>query len=214
MLLPMETYVRIKLNSNSSSIVKTGFVFRAVFFGCFVFGAAALGISVLHDSLIVALLCFAISFALIIVIYRMLGTAFQSEEVLVGNNDLIIVQKGVNVNTREHIAFNDIRKFGFIETHYTRNAMDIKTLDITGLAAQEREMQYVIDEGNVLIETDNRVFRFGKKLPSWEVEELVEQVEEICGRKFERLPLKEQSTITELLEEEESEDISGEAEKS
>lgn len=197
--------MRIKLKSGSSSILKTGFVLRALFFGCFVFGAAALGISVLHDSLIAAIICFGISFALIIVIYRMLGTAFQSEEVLVGNHDLIIVQKGINVNSRETIALNDIRKFGFFETHYTRNAMDIKTLDITGLAAQEREMQYVIDEGNVFIETDSRVFRFGKKLPSWEVEELIEQVEEITGRKFERLPLKEERSITEIIEEEEEE---------
>jgi hypothetical protein len=201
----MEKYVLIKLKSASSSILKAGFMFRAVFFGSFVFGAAALGISMLHDSLLLAAICFLVSFVLIIVIYRMLSTAFRSEEVLVGKHDLVIVQKGINVKTQETIPLDEIRRFGFFETQFTRNAMDIKTLDITGLAAQEHEMQYVIDEGNVMIETETRTFRFGKKLPSWEVEELVEQVEEICGRIFERLPLKEQSSITELLQEDDIE---------
>lgn len=201
----MEKSVCIKLNSDSKAILKTGFIFRAAFFGVLVFGVCSLGLSVFAENKLMAVFCFAIGFGLILVIYRMLGAAFQTEELELNETELVIIQKGIHVNTREVVKLDTIRQIGFSDTAYTPNPMDNKIVDFTGLGAQEREMQFVIDEGNIVIETETKTFRFGKKLPTWEVDSIIEQIEEISGRKFQRIVLPETPALTNLSTEEDAE---------
>lgn len=180
----MNDSLSIELNSGSRSILKVGFVLRAGFILIFVLGSALLGTSLLNDSVVGAVVCFAISLVLFLVFFKLLNTAFFREYLVATKEDLTVVRKDLNATKKQVIRLDEIKYFGFSEQRYTKHTMDNPIVDFTGLATQERELQYVIDEGNVKIETGSTVIKFGKNLPSWDVEELVEKVEQFTGKKF------------------------------
>ncbi len=107
---------------------------------------------------------------------------------------------------RYEFDLNQIKCFGFSEQQYTKHPMDNPIVDFTGLGTQEKELQYIIDEGNILIETDSKNIKFGKHVPSWEVEVLLEKIESFTGRKFTKPILNTPSENTSIKSEEE-EDI-------
>ena len=98
------------------------------------------------------------------------------------------------------MKLNEILYFGFADQQYTKHTMDNPIIDFTGLATQERELQYVIDEGNIKIETTDRTIKFGKNMPSWDVEDVVEEVEAFTGIKF-KTPIPQRFKEDEVAEE-------------
>lgn len=184
----MNDPLRINLNSGAKGILKIGFLIRATVVLLVVFGAALFGLDVLKHNVLVAVISFAISLGLFIVFYRILDSAFLKESVIVTKDTITIVNNRLSSSGKETIGLDSIRYFGFAHTNFTPHTMDSPVLDITGLATQEREMQYVIDDGNVKIETASGTIKFGKNMPSWDVEELVEKIEAYSGRKFQRIP--------------------------
>ena len=109
---------------------------------------------------------------------------FFSETLIVTKQSIAIIHKNL-ANTKESVVnFNEIHYFGFANQQYTKHTMDNPTLDVTGLAQRESELQYIIDEGNIKIETSSKAIKFGKNMPSWDVEEVIEEIEEFTGLKF------------------------------
>jgi hypothetical protein len=197
----MNDSLDIDLNSGSRSILKVGFLIRASFFLIFVIGAALLGINIFKDSLIMALVCFSISIVLFLVIFKMLNAAFFKESLIVTKNSITVIRKNLSATKNYEFDLDKIKYFGFADQHYTKHPLDNPIVDFTGLGTQEREMQYVIDEGNVKIETASGSMKFGKNMPSWDVEELVEKIERFTGQKFVN-PIPETIPDAEMIEEE------------
>ncbi len=196
----------IKLNSGSNSILKIGFLFRAIFILIFVLGSALLGLNIIEDSLIGALICFAICFVLFLVFYNILNAAFFSESLIVTKQTVTVIHKNLGNTKKSLINFNEIKYFGFADQQYTKHTMDNPILDITGLATQERELQYIIDEGTIQIETSSKTLKFGKNMPSWEVEEVIEEIEQFTGLRF-------KTPIPQRFEEESAREFDSEAEE-
>lgn len=180
----MSDSLSIKLNSGSKSILKVGFLIRALFFLLFTIGIALFGLHVMKDSLVLALICFALSLGVFFVFYSILNAAFFSETLTVTKHELTILHKSVGSVKTTVVKLNEILYFGFANQQYTKHAMDSPIIDITGLATREKELQYVIDEGNITIETATKTIKFGKNMPSWDVEEVVEEIEAFTGIKF------------------------------
>jgi hypothetical protein len=198
----------IALNSGAKSILKIGFIVRAgfVFFICVAAGMA--GIHNLKDSFVFALLCFAVCFILFLIFYKLLSTAFITEYLVVTEDSITVVCQKIGNKDEYTVMLNDIVNFGFAGLDYTRHPFANTIVDFTGLATQERELQYVIDEGKIQMTTSNDVFRFGKNMPSWEVEEVLEKVEAFTGTKFKRplqAPTQNLEIVTEITEENERE---------
>lgn len=113
---------------------------------------------------------------------------------MVTKENITLVRKSLS-QTKEYVfKINAIKYFGFANQQYTKHPMDNPVIDFTGLAAQEKELQYIIDEGNIKIETDTKNIKFGKNIPSWEVEEIIEEIELFTGRKFSK-PISENSSV-------------------
>jgi len=180
----MNDSINIKLNSGSSSVLKVGFLFRAGLLMCFLIGAGLIGLQVLKDSVLFAIVCFAVCAGLFLVIYNILNAAFFSESLIVSNEEITIIHRNLGNLKKSVVKLNAINHFGFAEQEYTSHPMDSPVLDITGLATREKELQYVIDEGTIVIETQVKTFRFRKGLASWDVEEVVQEIEQFTGMKF------------------------------
>lgn len=180
----MDESIRIDLNSSTKSVLKVGLALRASVILCFVLGSAFLGIEFLKGSFIITLICFTISFGLFIIFFKILNSVFFKEYLIITTESITLFRKNLSGVKKFVFNLSDIKYFGFADQHYTKHPMDNPVIDFTGLATQEREMQYVIDEGNIMLETETQKIKFGKNIPSWDVEELVEKIEHFTGRKF------------------------------
>ena len=182
----MSESLSIKLDGGSKSIVKFGLLVRAFFVLFFVISTALFAISCLKESLILALICFAVAFVLFLVFFRILSAAFFQEQLIVTKEDIKVIHKNLSSSKEYVFRLDEVKYFGFADQHYTKHPMDNPVVDFTGLATQERELQYIIDEGNIRIETGEKNIKFGKNMPSWDVEELVEKIEAFTGHRFSR----------------------------
>ncbi|PBQ30641.1 hypothetical protein CNR22_02250 [Sphingobacteriaceae bacterium] len=181
----MTDSLSIKLNSGSKSILKIGFLLRALILLITIIGAALTGINVFKEMPLLGIICLAVSIGVLIILYNMLKAAFYSESLLITKQTITVIYKTQGNTTETSFHLDDIRYFGFFQQHYTKHPMDTNPfIDVTGLAVLEKELQYVIDEGNIKIETATKSMRFGKNMPSWDVEELVEEIENFTGLKF------------------------------
>lgn len=207
----MSDSLSIKLNSGSKSILKVGFLIRALFFLLFTLGIALFGIHVMEDSLVLAVICFALCLGSFFIFYNILSAAFFSETITVTKQDITILHKSLGTVKKTVVKLNEILYFGFADQQYTKHTMDNPIIDFTGLATQERELQYVIDEGNIKIETASKTIKFGKNMPSWDVEDVVEEVEAFTGMKF-KTPIPQRFKEDEVLEMEEGTEEELEAE--
>ncbi len=180
----MSDSITIELNTETRSILKIGFVVRACVILFFVIGVALFGLYIFKDSIIGAIICFIIVFILFRIFFKMLNAAFFKEYLIVTKDSITVVLKNLSTVKKSVVKLNSILYFGFADQYYTKHPLDNTIVDFTGLAAREKELQYVIDEGNIKIETEAKSIKFGKNMPSWDVEELVEKIEGFTGRKF------------------------------
>ncbi len=180
----MQESINIELNSGSKSILKIGFLIRACFILFFVIGTALFGLYIFKDSIIIAIVCLIITFIMFRIFFKMLNAAFYKEYLIVTKESITVVLKNLSSTKKNIFKLNTINYFGFADQYYTKHPLDNQIIDFTGLAAREKELQYVIDDGNIKIETGTKSIKFSKNMPSWDVEELVEKIELFTGRKF------------------------------
>ncbi len=180
----MEETKTIELNSNSRSILKVGLTVRAVMMLLPGLSVLLFAIHIFSESPALSIICFLIGFVFCYIFFRILNSAFFKELLVITKQDITVIHKNLTNEKKFTFPLGEIKYFGFSEQKYTKHALDNPIIDFTGLATSERELQYIIDEGNIKIETDTRAIKFGKNLPSWDVEEIIEKVELFTGRKF------------------------------
>ncbi len=180
----MNESLDIDLSSNSRSIIKVGLLIRASLILIFSVSAGLGGLNFISDSLIAGLIFFAISLVLLLVFLKTLGAVFYKEQLLVTRGSLTVIHSSLGNSRKQVFELHDILFLGFANQQYTPHPLDNPVMDVIGVATQEKEMQYVIDEGNIKLETKNKSIKFGKNMPSWDVEEVIEKVENFTGRKF------------------------------
>lgn len=109
-----------------------------------------------------------------------------TEYIVLDTDSITIFYKSIAALSQKKFKLTEIIYFGFAGyTEFTNHTMHSQVLDITGLGTREKQLQNLIDEGTIEIETVNAKHRFGKNMASWDVEELINEIEQITGKKFE-----------------------------
>jgi hypothetical protein len=111
---------------------------------------------------------------------------FQTESIEIDQEALqVTIQNGFR-KTVHIFKVNEIKSFGYAgQIIYTQHPLELETFDVTGLGATEKQMQYIIDEGNLEIETEETILRFGKYVTEWDAEEAISQLQAHIGKVFE-----------------------------
>ncbi len=115
-----------------------------------------------------------------------LKNIFYTEKIIATNGALVMsIKKWGCAEEKWEFNLDEITSFGHAGSiKYTDHPMNNAVIDFTGLAVGERQLQVLVDDGTIVIETANDSLRFGKNMPSWDTEEIVARVEGFTGRKF------------------------------
>lgn len=177
---------RIPLGSRNSAILRFGFILQGVLLllGVIVFAIAAMHIFS-GNTLVLALLSLIAATLFFLLARQYFNNVFFKEWIAVSGSQVKIINKNLTDYREKVFEANDIKFLGYAgRLKYTEHPMHNDVLDITGLATVEKELQYLIDEGTLEIETATEVFRFGKNMTSWDAEEAITQLESYLHKKF------------------------------
>jgi hypothetical protein len=178
--------LQIDLKPNVKSIVKFGFVFQGVLIIISIPLLLVLGLQIKNDLPLLSLLPFAGALVFLYAGKKYLENVYYKESIRVSPTDLTVVIKKLGQSTQHSFSIKDITSFGYAgEEVFTKHPMHNDVIDFTGLATTERELQFLIAEGTLEIETAEQRFRFGKNMASWEAEEVIAQAERYLDSKFE-----------------------------
>lgn len=180
----MDEIIKIELKSKVNSVIRTGMTVKAFLIFLMVLGTFIMAFNFMNSPTVLCILL-VIGIVLISAFLKMLGSVFFRESLILTRQTITVLQEKPFRTKKYDFNTGDIIYLGFVEQQYTKNAMDNQVVDFTGLAAGEKELQYVIDEGNIMLQTADKLIKFGKNMPSWDVEEVLTQIEQVTGRKFE-----------------------------
>lgn len=179
------TDLKIDLKPNIKSIVKFGFVFQGVLIIISIPLLLLLGLQIKNDFPLLSLLPFAGALVFLYAGKKYLENVYYKETIRVSSTDLTVIIKKLTQSREHTFAIKDITSFGFAgEEVFTKHPMHNDVIDFTGLATTERELQFLIAEGTLEIETAEHRFRFGKNMASWEAEEIIAKLEQHFKTKF------------------------------
>jgi hypothetical protein len=143
------------------------------------------GLDMFQDIAFLGLLAIGGGLFFIYVIVRQIRTAFENESIQVDQKTLTLTRRHLFGSTSEQFLLSDpisILHVGHRE--YTEHPMANSVVDVTGLAAGEKYVQTLVDDGTLEIRTDKKIVRFGKDVPSWDADKIIERIEQKLGRKL------------------------------
>lgn len=184
--MTQKSEIIIDLKPKIKSIVKFGFVFQGVLIIISIPLLLLLGLQIKNDLPLLSLLPFAGALVFLYAGKKYLENVYYKESIRISPTDLTVVIKKLGQSTQHSFSIKDITSFGYAgEEVFTKHPLHNDVIDFTGLATTERELQFLIAEGTLEIETAEQRFRFGKNMASWEAEEVIAQVENYLDSKFE-----------------------------
>lgn len=167
------------------TVIKFGLAFQGFLILLVLPVFVLLGLQIVKEIPLLSLLPFGGAIFFFFVGKKYLEKVFYKEYILLNRETLTLVQKTMWERKDKKVFVKDIQFFGFAgELEYTKHPMDNPIVDFTGLGTTEREIQFIIDEGTIEIETNGQVIRFGKNVPSWDAEEIIGKAESYLGTKF------------------------------
>lgn len=175
--------LKIDFQKTIKPILKNIFLFN----GCLMFSSIPLILFAISqtwkDSPISTIILFIGLIFIFIVAKKYHSNALYREFIIVNVQTLTVTnQIGHRVVKRKVFEIDQIVKLAFIgATEYTEHPLQNNIVDITGLATTEKELQFLIDEGTMEIITSNEKFRFGKNIPSWEAERIINLIKDFLG---------------------------------
>lgn len=178
--------LKIEFQKTLKPILKNIFLFN----GCLLFCSLPLIAFAISrtwiDSPIATIVLIAAMLITFIVAKKYHSNALYREFIILTAETLTVVNKVGHGNTKKKVfEIEQIEKLAFIGTiEYTEHPLQNNIVDITGLATTEKELQFLIDEGTMEIVTANERFRFGKNIPSWEAERIINLVNVFLGNRI------------------------------
>jgi hypothetical protein len=143
------------------------------------------GLDMFQDIAFLGLLAIGGGLFFIYVIVRQIRTVFENESIQVDRKTLTLTRRHLFGSTSVQFLLSDpisIHHVGHRE--YTEHPMANSVVDFTGLAAGEKYVQTLVDDGTLEIRTDKKIVRFGKDVPSWDADKIIERIEQKLGRKL------------------------------
>lgn len=175
----------IDLKSDTKTVIRIGFAFTGFLLLVGVLGFCFIIFSIISDITVKAVVVIVACILFFYVARKYFQNVFYKEQISIDGDKLIITYKSWSFEKVYEFNLADIKYFGFVGMReYTEHPMNSSTVDFTGLGTGERELQFLIDDGTIEIETEDEVLRFGKNISSWNAEEVIEKIETHLGRKF------------------------------
>ena len=121
----------------------------------------------------------------IYIIVKQFKPAFEKEYIVVDGNTLTIHRQHLFGSNSEHFPVAEIISIVHVgHRQYTKHPMDNNVIDFTGLTANEKYVQTMVDDGTMEIVSKDRALRFGKNIPSWDAEKIISRLEKKTKRKL------------------------------
>ncbi|MES2130993.1 MAG: hypothetical protein V4506_01520 [Bacteroidota bacterium] len=175
----------IELKPETKKAIKYGFAVQASLMIIITAAMIVFAFSVLSDSLFLFAFIMVVALLFLYISKNYLNNLFLKEFIVIEGNSLKILVKKIEKTKTYEFNLNDIIFFGHEGSRkYTEHPMNNHVVDFTGLGTVERELQYLIDEGTIEIETEHKKLRFGKNMTSWDTEEIISEIEIFIGRKL------------------------------
>jgi len=171
----MEKLIEIK--NESKSILKFGFGLTVFFSFVAVFMFILLGILYLKQEPFSSIIYFGLAIFFFIVARKYIENIFYKEYITLNENKIKISFKSLGKLKENEFELNQVKHIKYVgEENFTKHPLDSETIDFTGFGASEKEMQKIISEGTIEIKTSETKLRFGKEIPSWEAERVIDEI--------------------------------------
>jgi hypothetical protein len=177
--------IQIDIKPVISPIIKIGLWFQGILIFLIAPVLIYIGLRDISEITFFAVILLGGGILFLFVGKKYLDNVYYKEQITLRPTTLTISIKKIGSLKEYNIDVTEIQYFGFVGDHeYTEHPMDNNVVDFTGLATTERELQFVISNGNIEIESEDEILRFGKNVPSWDAEEIVSKVERYYSLKF------------------------------
>ncbi|MBL7934726.1 MAG: hypothetical protein JNM51_02830 [Bacteroidia bacterium] len=179
-----ETFM-IDLKAETKAIIKIGFVFMGFLIMLAVAAFLFMAFTIITDITVLAIFLISAAILFFYISKKYFQNVFYKEQITIEGDKLTVSNKSWGTEKIHEFNINDIKFFGHVGMReYTEHPMNNSIVDFTGLATGERELQFLIDDGTIEIETEDEVLRFGKNMSSWDTEEVIAKIEKYTNRKF------------------------------
>jgi len=132
--------------------------------------------------LLIALIIF---FLLVLAVNNLLRSIVHEEVITVTKESLSIRDKYILRGSFREWPIDDISSIGLAtRPEYTPHPMDNAVVDFTGLGAQEKQLQYIIEHGSIALQVGKHQHLFANQVPSWEAEDIIERIVKFSGNRL------------------------------
>ena len=119
---------------------------------------------------------------------KYINRAFNKEMVEITRGSITITDKYLWNKKANTFAIHEIVGLDFVgRNKFTPHPLAGNSIDYTGFGVSETELQFIIEDGSIEIASKHEKRRFGKNVPSWDEEIIVERLTKfINGRTEEK----------------------------
>ena len=175
---------RIEIKNENKSILKFGFGLTAFFSFFAVLMFILLGILYFNNEPFTSIIYFGIAIFFFVVARNYIANTFYQEYIILNNEKIKIVYKSFGKFRENEFELKKVKYIKFVDSeNFTKHPLNSETLDYTGFGVAEKEMQKIISDGNIEIATAEVKLRFGKEIPSWEAERVINEIKKRSNEK-------------------------------
>jgi hypothetical protein len=140
-----------------------------------------------YNDFSIVFVCFFLSLCIICVIAgkKFLDRVYQKEIVEVSKTTIHYITKYLFTQKQKLFALSDVTNIDFVGEHkFSNHPLEGKSFDYLGLGVQEKQLQFLIQDGTLGITCNGVIERFGKNIASWDADEIVDKIEKFTGSTF------------------------------
>ncbi|HWB62497.1 MAG TPA: hypothetical protein VG603_03230 [Chitinophagales bacterium] len=118
----------------------------------------------------------------------------RREIVKVTRQNILVIETNAIAERRREFPLNQIKQLYIAgNQEFTSHPMapGSTNFDVFGLETTDKQIQYLIADGTIALVCNGKVERFGKRIGSWDGEEIIARIEAFTGRKWASIPAPE-----------------------
>ncbi|MBS1595226.1 MAG: hypothetical protein JST90_12995 [Bacteroidetes bacterium] len=182
--------LHIALRPNRSWAIKFGLtVYTLVYIGAGIMLLSLFSVADLSFRMLPGLLVPLLAVLAFVALYFLIAKSFiskltENEEIAIDDKHLTISLRSLFGVKKKVFNLSQVKEIGVAgDENFTQHPLEDNNAAI-GFMVNERLIRYQITDGNMYISDGKEQVRFGKEIPSWDAEEIVEKIEQYTGRTF------------------------------
>jgi hypothetical protein len=172
------TKVTINISQKSRQSVKIFVIVQVILCAIFCPLLIIQGFGMLKEIIYLGLLGIGGGLFFIYIVIKQIPLAFEREYIILDKRTIAICRQHLFSTTSEHFLLSNIISIEHVgHREYTEHPMNNSVVDFTGLAAGEKLVQAMVDDGTMEITSKDKIVRFGKNIASWDAETIIDEIE-------------------------------------